>query len=206
VLGKGGKRREVPVGGSALRALDQWLAVRARLAAAREPALFVSRRGTRITANQLRNRLRAQAVLAGLPTRVHPHMLRHSFASHLLQASGDIRAVQELLGHASISTTQSYTLLDVSHLKRVYDAAHPRARRFKPDQQHQHVFPYDQYRQASPSDDKPTAASLEIDHELDARVQRLASQRRCSPRLIMLDAIEQYVAREEGRQKGSSGA
>jgi integrase/recombinase XerC len=94
-----------------------------------EPALFVSQRGTRLTANQLRNRLQAQALQAGLPTQVHPHMLRHSFASHLLQSSGDLRAVQELLGHASISTTQVYTRLDFQHLAKVYDAAHPRARR-----------------------------------------------------------------------------
>ena len=129
VLGKGSKRRSVPVGGAALLALQAWLAQRATLADAGEPALFVSRRGTRLTANQLRNRLQAQAAQAGLPTRVHPHMLRHSYASHLLQSSGDLRAVQELLGHASISTTQVYTKLDFQHLAKVYDAAHPRARR-----------------------------------------------------------------------------
>jgi integrase/recombinase XerC len=131
VLGKGSKRRSVPVGRAALRALDAWLALRDLLAHADEPALFVSRRGTRLGANQLRNRLQAQALQAGLPTRVHPHMLRHSYASHLLQSSGDLRAVQELLGHASISTTQVYTKLDYQHLARVYDAAHPRARRSK---------------------------------------------------------------------------
>ena len=129
VLGKGSKRRSVPVGGAALQALSQWLAARPTLAAAGEAALFVSQRGTRLTPTQLRNRLREQAVRAGVPTSVHPHMLRHSFASHLLQSSGDLRAVQELLGHASISTTQVYTQLDFQHLAKVYDAAHPRARR-----------------------------------------------------------------------------
>jgi integrase/recombinase XerC len=129
VLGKGSKRRSVPVGGPALQALQQWLVVRPALAAAGETALFVSQRGTRLTANQLRNRLRAQALKAGVPAQVHPHMLRHSFASHLLQSSGDLRAVQELLGHASIQTTQVYTRLDFQHLAKVYDAAHPRARR-----------------------------------------------------------------------------
>ena len=129
VLGKGGKRRSVPVGRAALAALQAWLDVRAVLADADEPALFVSRRGTRLTPNQLRNRLQAQGQQAGLPTRVHPHMLRHSYASHLLQSSGDLRAVQELLGHASISTTQVYTKLDFQHLAKVYDAAHPRAKK-----------------------------------------------------------------------------
>ena len=129
VLGKGSKRRSVPVGRAAISALQGWLVLRDALAATHEPALFVSRRGTRLTANQLRNRLQAQAQQAGLPTRVHPHMLRHSYASHLLQSSGDLRAVQELLGHASISTTQVYTKLDFQHLAKVYDAAHPRAKR-----------------------------------------------------------------------------
>ncbi len=129
VLGKGSKRRSVPVGRAALDALAQWYAVRGRIARADEPALFVSRRGTRLTAGQLRLRLKSQALHAGLPTHVHPHMLRHSFASHLLQSSGDLRAVQELLGHANISTTQVYTKLDYQHLAKVYDAAHPRARR-----------------------------------------------------------------------------
>ncbi len=129
VLGKGSKRRSVPVGRAALLALQAWLALRPLLAGAGEPALFVSQRGTRLTPNQLRNRLQAQAQRSGLPTKVHPHMLRHSFASHVLQSSGDLRAVQELLGHASISTTQVYTKLDFQHLAKVYDAAHPRARR-----------------------------------------------------------------------------
>jgi integrase/recombinase XerC len=129
VLGKGSKRRSVPVGGPALQALAAWLPHRAAMAAAGERALFVSRRGGRLTDSQVRSRLKAQALAAGLPTSVHPHMLRHSFASHLLQSSGDLRAVQELLGHANISTTQVYTQLDFQHLAKVYDAAHPRAKR-----------------------------------------------------------------------------
>ena len=128
VLGKGSKRRSVPVGAAALEALREWLAVRPGVARADEPALFVSLRGTRLTASQVRSRLKALALQAGLPTHVHPHMLRHSFASHLLQSSGDLRAVQELLGHAHIATTQVYTRLDFQHLAKVYDAAHPRAR------------------------------------------------------------------------------
>ncbi|MES2089500.1 MAG: tyrosine recombinase XerC [Pseudomonadota bacterium] len=129
VLGKGSKRRTVPVGSAALQALQTWLALRPAMAAPGETALFVSRLGTRLTAVQLRNRLKQLAVDAGLPTHVHPHMLRHSFASHLLQSSGDLRAVQELLGHANITTTQVYTKLDFQHLAKVYDAAHPRAKR-----------------------------------------------------------------------------
>ncbi|MEP7301158.1 MAG: tyrosine recombinase XerC [Caldimonas sp.] len=129
VFGKGSKRRSVPVGKPALRALEAWLALRGELARPGEPALFVSRRGTRLTPSQLRSRLQAQAIAAGVPAHVHPHMLRHSFASHLLQSSGDLRAVQELLGHANITTTQVYTKLDFGHLSKVYDAAHPRARR-----------------------------------------------------------------------------
>jgi len=129
VLGKGRKRRSVPVGGPALQALGQWLALRGTLADPGEPALFVSRRGTRLTDSQVRSRLKRRALQTGLPTHVHPHMLRHSFASHLLQSSGDLRAVQELLGHANISTTQVYTKLDFQHLAKVYDAAHPRAKR-----------------------------------------------------------------------------
>ena len=129
VLGKGSKRRSVPVGKAALLALRQWLLVRAQMAAVGEPALFVSNRGTRLSASQVRTGLKARAVRAGLPTHVHPHMLRHSFATHLLQSSGDLRAVQELLGHANITTTQVYTRLDFGHLSKVYDAAHPRAKR-----------------------------------------------------------------------------
>jgi integrase/recombinase XerC len=128
VLGKGGKRRSVPVGGAAAAALERWLALRATMARPDEAALFVSQRGARLSASQVRARLTQLARAAGLPTHVHPHMLRHSFASHLLQSSGDLRAVQELLGHANITTTQIYTKLDHQHLARVYDAAHPRAK------------------------------------------------------------------------------
>ena len=128
VLGKGSKRRSVPVGRPALAALAALIEARGHLARATEPALFVSRRGTRLTASQVRSRLKALALQAGLPTHVHPHMLRHSFASHLLQSSGDLRAVQELLGHAHIATTQVYTRLDFQHLAQVYDKAHPRAK------------------------------------------------------------------------------
>ncbi len=131
VLGKGSKRRSVPVGRAALQSLAEWREVRVQLAGPDEAALFVSTRGTRLTASQVRSRLKARAIAAGLPTHVHPHMLRHSFASHLLQSSGDLRAVQELLGHANIATTQVYTKLDFGHLSKVYDAAHPRARRSK---------------------------------------------------------------------------
>jgi integrase/recombinase XerC len=136
VLGKGDKRRSVPVGAKALVALRNWIAVRnegpaegggSPLDFAAQAALFMGHQGTRLTPQAIWQRLRARAQLAGLTTPVHPHMLRHSFASHLLQSSGDIRAVQELLGHASITTTQVYTRLDYQHLSHVYDAAHPRA-------------------------------------------------------------------------------
>jgi len=126
VLGKGAKRRSVPVGGAALAALAAWLAVRQAWPQT-DPALFISARGQRLTPQHIRVRLKRRSLLAGLATPVHPHMLRHSFASHVLQSSGDLRAVQELLGHASISTTQVYTRLDFQHLAQVYDAAHPRA-------------------------------------------------------------------------------
>ena len=129
VLGKGSKRRSVPVGAPALAALAAWLAERGSLAAPDEAALLVTRHGTRLSSSQVRTRLQALGQAAGLPTGVHPHMLRHSYASHLLQSSGDLRAVQELLGHASISSTQVYTKLDFQHLAKVYDTAHPRARR-----------------------------------------------------------------------------
>ncbi len=129
VLGKGSKRRSVPVGKPALSSLAAWLLQRDAVARPGEPALFVSTRGTRLAASQIRSRLAARAVAAGIPAHVHPHMLRHSFASHLLQSSGDLRAVQELLGHASIATTQVYTKLDFGHLSKVYDAAHPRAKK-----------------------------------------------------------------------------
>ena len=140
VLGKGEKRRTVPVGAKALEALQRWLTVRAQgLPALQHPpdtatveaaqaALFIGRNGTRLTAQSVWQRLRRRSLLAGLAAPVHPHMLRHSFASHLLQSSSDLRAVQELLGHASITTTQVYTRLDFQHLAKAYDAAHPRAK------------------------------------------------------------------------------
>ena len=130
VLGKGGKRRSVPVGQPALQALQAWLAVRSVWSAGlndASAALFISRQGRRLSARQMQARLKSRSLAAGLATPVHPHMLRHSFASHVLQSSGDLRAVQELLGHANISTTQVYTRLDFQHLAKVYDAAHPRA-------------------------------------------------------------------------------
>ncbi|MES2977118.1 MAG: tyrosine recombinase XerC [Pseudomonadota bacterium] len=142
VLGKGSKRRSVPVGSKALESLASWLLVRRQWllgVADADAALFINRRGKRLTPQHLRVRLKRRSLRAGLATPVHPHMLRHSFASHLLQSSGDLRAVQELLGHANITTTQVYTRLDFQHLAKVYDAAHPRAtvdglkRRGKPD-------------------------------------------------------------------------
>ena len=129
VTGKRDKTRTVPLGGKAGAALAAWLEERAAIAKAGEIALFVSRRGTRITPRMIELRLARWALRQGLGQHVHPHMLRHSFASHVLQSSGDLRAVQEMLGHASISTTQVYTHLDYQHLARIYDAAHPRARK-----------------------------------------------------------------------------
>ncbi|ABI55420.1 tyrosine recombinase XerC [Alkalilimnicola ehrlichii MLHE-1] len=129
VVGKGAKTRRVPVGGKAREALQAWLAVRPALAGADEPAVFVSQRGGRLSARSVQARLARLATLSGVGRPVHPHMLRHSFASHLLESSGDLRAVQELLGHADIATTQVYTHLDFQHLARVYDQAHPRARK-----------------------------------------------------------------------------
>lgn len=129
VLGKGSKERVLPVGSKALRALDAWLAVRTGLAGDSEQALFVSQRGGRLSNRSIQSRLSRWGVIKGADQRLNPHMLRHSFASHLLESSGDLRAVQELLGHADISTTQVYTHLDFQHLARVYDQSHPRARR-----------------------------------------------------------------------------
>lgn len=131
VTGKGAKTRLVPVGRHAVAALKRWLAQRAAFAAPGEMALFVGGRGRRLALRTIARRLAWWARRQGLPTHVHPHMLRHSFASHLLESSGDLRAVQELLGHASISTTQIYTHLDFQHLAKVYDATHPRARKKK---------------------------------------------------------------------------
>ena len=129
VLGKRSKPRLIPVGAQARRALMAWAAVRDELAAGDEPALFVNRRGRRISSRSVELRLAQRALRLGLPQHVHPHMLRHSFASHVLQSSGDLRAVQEMLGHASIASTQVYTHLDFQHLASVYDKAHPRAKR-----------------------------------------------------------------------------
>jgi integrase/recombinase XerC len=131
VTGKGRKTRTVPVGAKALEALRTWVDARSQVAHGGEPALFVGARGERVNPAVVRRRLARWALRAGLGTHVHPHVLRHSFASHVLQSSGDLRAVQELLGHASISTTQVYTHLDFQHLAKVYDAAHPRAKRVK---------------------------------------------------------------------------
>ena len=146
VLGKGSKRRSVPVGATALRALERWLALRGPGAPHTTPlvsasqtaaqaaqanasaALFQGRHGTRLTAQSVWQRLQRRSLQAGMATPVHPHMLRHSFASHVLQSSSDLRGVQELLGHANISTTQVYTRLDFQHLAKAYDAAHPRAK------------------------------------------------------------------------------
>jgi integrase/recombinase XerC len=128
VMGKGSKTRIVPVGSHAIEALRAWLAVRAQLPAIGSDALFSSATGRRLSPRAVQLRLKMWAVKRGVPTRVHPHALRHSFASHVLQSSGDLRAVQEMLGHASISSTQVYTHLDFQHLAKVYDAAHPRAR------------------------------------------------------------------------------
>jgi integrase/recombinase XerC len=119
----------VPVGRKALQALEAWLALRNGIGAkVDQPALFTGRHGTRLTPQAVWQRLKQRSLKAGLPTPVHPHMLRHSFASHVLQSSSDLRAVQELLGHANITTTQVYTRLDFQHLAKAYDAAHPRAR------------------------------------------------------------------------------
>lgn len=129
VTGKGGKARIVPVGSKALLVLREWMKHRETLARPGEAALFLSRYGKNISHRSISQRLKILAVRQGVSVNVHPHVLRHSFASHLLQSSGDLRAVQEMLGHASISTTQIYTHLDFQHLSKVYDAAHPRARK-----------------------------------------------------------------------------
>ncbi len=131
VMGKGAKTRIVPIGGYAREAVLAWLNVRPACARESEHALFVNRSGTRLGARAIQQRVAVWAQRQGLGRRVHPHMLRHSFASHLLESSSDLRAVQELLGHADISTTQVYTHLDFQHLAQVYDNAHPRARRKK---------------------------------------------------------------------------
>ena len=127
VTGKGKKTRSVPVGRHARQAIKQWLKIRDNMAIDEEMAVFVSQRGKRISRRSVQQRLKQWAMKQGLTNHVNPHMLRHSFASHLLESSGDLRAVQELLGHADISTTQVYTHLDFQHLANVYDNAHPRA-------------------------------------------------------------------------------
>jgi len=129
VLGKGAKERIVPVGKPALEAIRTWLATRASFSVRETQALFLSRSGRRITTRAIERSLAAWAIKQGIARHVHPHMLRHSFASHLLQSSGDLRAVQEMLGHASIASTQVYTHLDFQTLAKVYDQAHPRARK-----------------------------------------------------------------------------
>ena len=137
VTGKGNKRRSVPVGTAAIKALREWLPVRATQARPAPPsdahALFLSARGHRISPREVQKRIKLHAQALGIPADVHPHMLRHSFASHLLQSSGDLRAVQEMLGHASIASTQVYTSLDFQRLAQVYDAAHPRAKKQRED-------------------------------------------------------------------------
>jgi integrase/recombinase XerC len=129
VWGKGAKERIVPVGAAAIEAIRAWLAVRATLRGSDGAAMFVGSSGRRISPRTIERRLAAWAIRQGLSRHVHPHMLRHSFASHVLQSSGDLRAVQEMLGHASIASTQVYTHLDFQALAKVYDAAHPRARK-----------------------------------------------------------------------------
>jgi integrase/recombinase XerC len=129
VTGKGNKTRIVPVGKHAITAIRAWLPIRELLRDADETALFVSRNGQRLTARAVEYRMKIWAIKQGIAGNVHPHILRHSFASHLLQSSGDLRAVQELLGHANISTTQVYTHLDFQHLSEIYDKAHPRAKK-----------------------------------------------------------------------------
>ena len=135
VLGKGGKRRSVPVGGPAMQSLRVWRDVREQATLSGQSqlsaALFISATGARLSPRTVQARLRTLAMRAGLPTHVHPHMMRHSFASHVLQSSQDLRAVQEMLGHASIASTQIYTSLDFQHLARAYDKAHPRAKAVK---------------------------------------------------------------------------
>jgi len=132
VTGKGNKTRRVPVGRKAIEALQQWLKVRPTFLHDAQTALFTNQRGQRISPRTIQKRLHDLAIQQGLDIHVHPHMLRHSFASHMLESSGDLRAIQELLGHADISTTQIYTHLDFQHLAKVYDAAHPRAKKKQP--------------------------------------------------------------------------
>lgn len=129
VTGKGNRTRVVPVGSYAVHALNDWLNNRHELAAPNQKAMFVSTRGNRLSPRSVQARVRSWALKRGITTKVHPHLFRHSFASHILESSGDLRAVQELLGHADIRTTQIYTHLDFQHLARIYDKSHPRARK-----------------------------------------------------------------------------
>ena len=132
VTGKGSKTRIVPMGSHAISALQAWLAARPSLAKDGEDALFINRNGGRITPRAVQLRMKEWGIKQGITSGVHPHLLRHSFASHVLQSSGDLRAVQEMLGHASISTTQVYTHLDFQYLAKIYDGAHPRAKKKTP--------------------------------------------------------------------------
>ena len=129
VTGKGNKTRIVPLGSHAIAALQIWIQARATLIKGDEPALFINRNGSRIGARSVQLRMKEWGIKQGIASNVHPHLLRHSFASHVLQSSGDLRAVQEMLGHASISTTQVYTHLDFQYLSKIYDSAHPRAKK-----------------------------------------------------------------------------
>ena len=129
VTGKGSKTRIVPMGSHAVAALHAWLAVRDQIAKPDEIALFVGKNGRRISPRSVQRQLHQRGITQGIASGVHPHLLRHSFATHLLQSSGDLRAVQEMLGHASISTTQVYTHLDFQYLAKIYDSAHPRAKK-----------------------------------------------------------------------------
>lgn len=129
VTGKGNKTRIVPVGQHAITALQRWLEIRATMKGGTGPALFLSKQGKRLSVRVIQNRIKIRATQQGISLDLHPHMLRHSFASHVLQSSGDLRAVQEMLGHVSIASTQVYTHLDFQHLSKIYDAAHPRARK-----------------------------------------------------------------------------
>ena len=130
-VGKGNKTRILPIGRKAVEAIKKWIHRRAERADMNEQAVFISKRGTRISVRSIQQRLDYWRKKQGLEQHIHPHKLRHSFASHILESSGDLRAVQELLGHADISTTQIYTHLDFQHLAKVYDKAHPRARKKK---------------------------------------------------------------------------
>jgi integrase/recombinase XerC len=131
VIGKGSKERLLPIGRIALEALNCWLKIRLELAASQEPAIFVSMLKNRISTRQIAKRMKLWATRQNLEQSVNPHKLRHSFATHILESSSDLRGVQELLGHANLSTTQVYTHLNFQHLAHVYDSAHPRAKKLK---------------------------------------------------------------------------